>query len=178
MHCLARQTLKTRWDDSQQPLNTHVPYVWRRWLRDSGSLTKHLIQASQGHFSVDSPAPRCALPNVAESKALAIPQRQLAVIREVKLKGCGNVWVYARTVIPVSSLKGRLRQLHHIGNRSLGSILFSDRTMRRGPIEVCKLTDDTLGELFARRSLFFLSGHPLLVSEVFLPALLQVNYQP
>ncbi len=178
MQGLAKQTLDTRWVGAQHMINTRIPHRWQRWLKDSGSLTQHLIKASHGHFSVELVSQSCARPNLKERQALSLPARQLAVIREVKLKGNADLWVYARTIIPVTSLKGRLRQLHHIGNRSLGSVLFSDRSMRRSPIEVCQIADPSGQNLYARRSLFWLSGYPLLVSEVFLPELLRVNYQP
>ncbi len=106
----------------------------------------------------------------------------LAIIRQVQLLCDERPWVYARTVIPVSSLSGRLRRLTHLGARPLGAMLFADRGMRRGVVELARIrpgemlyTDavrdlwQTHDEIWGRRSIFRLAHKPLLVSEIFLP---------
>jgi len=86
--------------------------------------------------------------------------------------------VYARTVIPVSTLTGAQKRLTFLGNKSLGAILFSDRTMERGEVQIArlkaeqvKLDSGTNEDIWGRRSVFTLSAKPLLVSEYFLPEL-------
>lgn len=167
-----------RWTGLRRLTRLHAPQCWQRWLTDRGSLTQHLLNASHGNFRVEVVRQGWARPTRSEALELGISLRQLALIREVRLIGNDQVWVYARSIIPASTITGRERQLHHVGNRSLGSILFSDATMRRGPLQISclKLTDQE--QVWARRSTFFLSGKPLLVCEVFLPALQQVHYSP
>jgi len=154
-----------------------VPALWLPWLTDRGSLTQHLIRASQQQFTVKLLGLAWQHPSLNEARILGINPRHKALIREVMLQGKGVDWVYARSVIPAKTLSGRERLLHHVGQRSLGSVLFSDPTMRRGPLQTAALN---LGDqkLWARRSVFTLSGKPLLVAEVFLPALEQVHYNP
>jgi chorismate--pyruvate lyase len=154
-----------------------APAVWRPWLMDRGSLTQHLVKASHQQFSVQLLSLAWQYPSLSEAQALGIPLRHKALIREVILKGQNEAWVFARSVIPASTLTGRERQLHLIGQRSLGSVLFSDPTMRRGPLQTTSIQVDS-HTLWARRSVFRLSNKPLLVAEVFLPALEQVHYSP
>jgi chorismate--pyruvate lyase len=67
-----------------------------------------------------------------------------------------------------------------MGNRPLGAMLFSDRTMRREDVQVAILPASNALKMFTRvdeqvwgrRSVFRVSGRPLLVSEYFLPEIL------
>ena len=106
----------------------------------------------------------------------------LAIIRQVQLLCDEQPRVYARTVIPMSSLRGRLRRLARLGAQPLGAMLFADRGMRRGVVELARIRPgETLyadvvrdpqqahGEIWGRRSIFRLAHKPLLVSEIFLP---------
>jgi chorismate--pyruvate lyase len=167
-----------RWISLRRVTRLHAPQCWQRWLTDRASLTQHLIRASEGDFQVEVVRQGWGRPTRSEALTLGIPMRQLALIREVRLIGNQQVWVYARSIIPASTLTGQERQLNHVGNRSLGTILFSDPTMHRGPLQISRLKLSDQQEVWARRSKFFLSGKPLLVCEVFLPALQQVHYSP
>ena len=175
---LTSMNFDVRWTGLRRVTRLHAPQCWQRWLTDRASLTQHLITASQDHFRVEVVRQGWARPTRSEAQELGIPMRQLALIREVHLLGNDQVWVYARSIIPASTITGRERQLSHVGNRSLGTILFTDPTMRRGPLQITRLKLTNQQKVWARRSTFFLSGKPLLVCEVFLPALEQVNYRP
>ena len=175
---LTSMNFDVRWTGLRRVTRLHAPQCWQRWLTDRASLTQHLVTASQGHFQVELVRQGWARPTRSEALELGIPMRQLALIREVQLLGNNEVWVYARSIIPSSTMTGRERQLSHVGNRSLGTVLFTDPTMRRGPLLITRLTLTNQQTVWARRSTFFLSGRPLLVCEVFLPALEQVNYRP
>lgn len=118
-------------------------------------------------------------PRLAEARSLKISSRRYALIREVVMHGQGQPWVYARSIIPQSTLKGRLRRLRKLDNNPLGSLLFGDRAMRRGAIEIARFSADNAlipqkvrskKPLWARRSRFYLDDKPLLVREVFLDA--------
>ncbi|MDO6562430.1 chorismate lyase [Amphritea sp. 1_MG-2023] len=165
-----------RWYALKRPATTDAPRIWRKWLLDNGSLTQRLIQASNGHFKVKVLRQEWGRPSRAEARALNISGRQKVLIREVQLLGYHQPWVFARTIIPASTLTGKQRKLHTLGSRSLGSVLFRDPSMKRSPLEISRLTLNTGEMTWARRSLFYLANKPLLVAEVFLPALQQVNY--
>ncbi len=170
------QTLRsasTRWHSYRRVPSTVLPRKWRHWLLDQGSLTQRLIEASNGHFHVEVAFQGWSTPSLSEARTLNIHPRQQVLIREVRLCGHGRAWVYARSVIPASTLTGQQRILKHLGNRPLGALLFKDPTMQRGAIEISRLAPtEARDRAWARRSVFSLRGKPLLVTEVFLPALL------
>ncbi|MFT6917043.1 MAG: chorismate--pyruvate lyase [Motiliproteus sp.] len=144
-------------------------------MLDSGSLTARLITLSAGDFRVEVVAQGWGRPNLSEARALRIDPRLLVLVREVRLLGCGQPWVHARSLIPATTMTGRHRQLAHLGDRPLGELLFSDQGMQRGTIETAQVPLYAPGtKAWARRSVFLLDHKPLLVSEVFLPALLRL----
>lgn len=142
------------------------------WLREPGSLTARLVATAQGDFRVRVLAQYWGRPAPEEVRRLRLHPGRYALIREVELLGCGQPWVRARSVLPVSSLEGAGRRLRRLGNRSLGGLLFRDPTLRRGPIEIARLQQPE-GMVFARRSHLVYHGQPLLVAECFLPALFE-----
>lgn len=162
-----------------------VPAHWRGWLSDTGSLTQRLIDASGGEFNVQIIKQGFELPRLSEMRALALSPRRLALIREVILYGRGQPWVYARSIIPLSTLTGRLRKLRQLDNSPLGALLFNDVSMSREPVEVACISSNNarlptaLSEiappLWGRRSVFRLDKKPLLVNEIFLPAFKPYN---
>ncbi|MGS2718331.1 chorismate--pyruvate lyase family protein [Eionea flava] len=165
-----------------------IPTDYLHWVEDSGSLTKKLVNKANGHFSVSVLRQSIRSIPLSEKSLLQNPLQQWALVREVVLYGNNIPWVYARTAIPIGTLKGPLRRLHYLGNRPLGEQLFTDPTMQRGHLEAAKIyphhipdtiakSDNALPETtWGRRSVFYLSSQPLLVSEIFLPAL--VNASP
>lgn len=167
------------WRSYTRTTASTMPASLRGWLLDRGSLTQRLIDASGGEFRVEVLSQHMALPLLSEANALGLPTRQRAVVREVILYGGGEPWVYARSIIPVKTLTGRLRSLRTLYNRPLGALLFNDKTMQRGDIEITcmnteshlqpSLPQDIKGTVWGRRSVFYLDQKPLLVSEMFLP---------
>jgi chorismate--pyruvate lyase len=154
------------------------------WLVDKGSLTQRLIEFSQGEFTVRLRRQGWFKPLLSEAGLLHQPPRRLAMIREVDLLCRGIPVVFARTIIPATSLKGRSRSLGGLGNRPLGAVLFQNPTTRREKVEYATIrpgqalfesATGALGRkgdlLQARRTLFCYTGKPLLVNEIFLPTL-------
>lgn len=163
---------------------------WRHWpageltpgvrevLLDEGSLTARLVAASAGDFAVRVQRQCWMRPLAGESAALGLPRAAHALVREVTLECHGRPWVFARSVLPASSLTGELRHLRRFGARSLGALLFADPRLLRGDFALALIgPEDALvpqalrapHALWARRSVFELRGKPLLVQEVFLP---------
>ena len=158
------------------------------WLRDAKSLTQHLKELSEGQFAVQLLSHGKARPLRDERKLLALPEHGYAFIRQVRLLCAGHGVVFARTVIPEATLSGKYRLLMHLGTRPLGELLFSDKSMRRGSVEVGAFNvrdalfrgvdfakDEPIATLWGRRSVFYLEDKPLLVSEFFLPRILDFN---
>jgi len=165
---------------------TFAMQAWRSWLTDHGSLTQRL-QARCPAFAVRRLRQGAAKPHNDERAVLALRDDRIALVREVLLL-CGDTpLIFAHTVVPLPSLRGPWQALAGLGNRPLGAALFANPQIARFPLEYRHLdrrhplhratvaaTGTRQGPLWARRSLFALDGHPLLVSEVFLPAILQL----
>ena len=159
------------------PSPIHPSPSLRAWLLDSGSLTAKLIKLSHGEFRVEVLQQLPARASRSEAFALGIGVHELCLVREVILKGRDKPWVFARSVLPLSSLTGSLRHLRKQGTRPLGAFLFSQPHLSRSPIALSLISRHHSyvpaeliqnHSLWGRRSVFSLDGKPLLVSEVFL----------
>lgn len=152
-----------------------VPQPFHHWILDQSSLTQRLVQLSAGRFRVRVLSEGVQSMRAEEALSLGVRPRSRALIREVELLCDGMSCVYARSVIPLSSLKGKQRRLAHLGDKPLGAFLFADKSLRRERVEVLPL--DSQREAWGRRSLFRIGGYPLFVSEYFLPALIEYESQ-
>jgi chorismate--pyruvate lyase len=154
------------------------------WLSDNSSLTQRLIDHCRGKFEVKLRGQGWGAPLPSESRLLGTRIDEYALVREVELLCDGMPHVYARTLMPKSSLRGRAAHLQGLGSRPLGALLFSDPTTRRTTIEYARLlkqhrlyeramasVTSRADELWGRRTLFRYAGKPLLVNEIFLPAI-------
>lgn len=159
-----------------------VPEEVLRWLLDPASLTRRIQSACHGCFRVEVLFQGWARPQHNEARELGMRHGSTGFVREVYLLCDGHPWVFARTVIPRTTLTGPRRCLTRLKSRPLGAVLFADPSMRRGPVEIARLSPcDKLypaatrhliqqpESIWGRRSVFRLDGEPLLVSEIFLP---------
>jgi len=173
------------WLDATATLRRKLPKPAQDWLFDRCSLTLRLqraCSAANDRFSVRVISQHRHRPQPDERRLLGMHEHEYALIRQVYLL-CGEQrWVFARTVVPLRSLKGRGRCLANLGSRPLGAMLFADRSVRRGRMQVARLLpgihvfDQAVAGLavlpeciWGRRSLFHYAGRPLLVNEIFLP---------
>ncbi len=125
-----------RWREGRQLSRATPTASLRDWLLHTGSLTRRVQQACAGRFRVRVEMQGWARPRLDEYRALGLRWGRIAFIREVHLLCDEQPWVFARTIIPVSTLRGRERRLAHLGSRPLGAVLFADPHMQRGPVEV------------------------------------------
>lgn len=185
-----RIDIEPQWRAVNQYTRATLPSGLRAWLTDDGSLTGRLIDLGRGEFRVRRLYQGWQVPLPSETKLLALPSRQLALVREVALQLDQQTVVFARSVFPVSSLTGSLAHLRRLQNKSLGAILFRHPGMHRCPFELARMAGDS-GYLpsalhqdepaWGRRSRFEIQGKQLMVSEVFLqpftpwPAVLSVH---
>ena len=171
------------WMPARRLQRRWVPPELRSWLFETSSLTRRLQQCGQGQFSVRVLQQSWCRPLQNERRAIGMPDHEWALIRQVQLLCGQQPVVYARTAIPVGTLRGAQRRLAQLGDRPLGALLFADKSVRRGPLEVARISSTcqgyvtmtggarAVGDIWGRRSLFHFGSHPLLVSEVFLPAI-------
>jgi chorismate--pyruvate lyase len=77
--------------------------------------------------------------------------------------------------------------LNKLGNKPLGAALFADPQVKRSPLQfkklsrrhelyrrACRILPEPPAHLWARRSVFTLQRQPILVTEVFLPGILEL----
>ena len=173
---------KQRWYRRHQLFNQSIPPSLSSWLFDTSSLTARLVSLCGDGFSVRVLSQRYQKLDSAEASAMSSQHVHAALVREVVLCCKGQPLVYARTVIPVTTIRGAQRRYANMGNRPLGAMLFADRTMQREAVEVALLPASSANNytktnepIWGRRSVFRVASKPLLVSEYFLPELLELS---
>jgi chorismate lyase len=175
---MTKPVIGHRWYPRRQLLTKQPQAQLLSWLFDQDSLTARLKRHCNA-FEVRLLSQRYQRPRLDERITLGIRHGRYALIRQVCLYCNGKASVYARTVIPITSLTGRRRIYANLGNRPLGAMLFADRTMQRDEVMVAEfqfaelpLADASCeAPCWGRRSIFRVGGKPLLVSEYFLPPL-------
>ena len=157
------------------------------WLRNHGSLTLSIQQCCK-HFSVRSVRTGLVRISLDESALLEIAPQQLAYSREVFLYADEQPVVFAHSTFAHQHLRGAWTAVRSLGSKPLGAMLFAHPLVKRRPLRykllrrshplyksAASMLDDPPQRLWARRSLFYLHGAPLLVTEVFLPGILQLS---
>lgn len=167
------------WFDCRRFNQSQLPSYIRTWILDMGSLTERLINTSNHNFEVQVLSQGWSRPRRNESQLLGLEPREMALVRETALLCHGVPWVFARSIIPLPILSGRLRYLRKYKNKPLGHLLFRDPYLHRSPYQLAAIDPGELPNcldlveaptLWGRRSCFFLKDKPLLVSEIFLPS--------
>jgi len=173
--------LKQRWYRRHQLFSQAIPPSLLPWLFDASSLTASMIELCGDNFSVRVISQRWQKLDAEERSAMSLKNVRSALVRQVLLCCNNQPLVYARTVIPATTVQGAQRRYANMGSRPLGAMLFADRTMRREAVQVSILQasdkanqyTDLDEPVWGRRSVFRVAGKPLLVSEYFLPELLK-----
>jgi len=170
-------TLAAHWQiQAERTLNKQLT----DWLYDPSSLTARLKKHCQ-NFRVDVIGQKVETCSTKEAHSL-IKAGEQVLVREVLLYCDEQPQVFARSLLPLTSLTGDEQQLAHLGSQPLGQVLFNNQQLERQSIEIaqfdlnssvgslCKhLTLPIKDELWGRRSLFVLNNKPIMVAEVFLP---------
>ncbi|WP_447046039.1 chorismate--pyruvate lyase family protein [Vreelandella sp. H-I2] len=108
---------------------------WWKWVASTDSLTARLMAAGgEKPFRVRLLRQSVGWPRQDEAQALGIGAKRYAWLREVALCLDETPWVVARSVAPLTQVKGH--RLERLGERSLGNWLFRQPGLVRGPLEV------------------------------------------
>jgi len=179
--------LKIHWQNEEAArLNLDDKRV-HDFLFQKGSLTRFIQQHCKGVFNIELITESWTQAMPEETQLLSLPDNETPFIRESRLKCDNQALVYARTVIPKKTLAGKNQKLTKLGTTPLGDVLFNDETTYRtdmcyAKIHVgCQLHSEATkelnitSELWGRQSLFYTEQQPLLITEIFLPAILQCN---
>jgi chorismate lyase len=180
---LRSTTSSIHWQDKKNlRLCASCPIALHSWLKDSGSLTARLLELSQRDFRVEVLFQGLAITRLDERRLLNLKSTDAVLVREVILHGKNQPWVFARSLLPLSSLTGQLRQLRKASRKPLGAFLFKQPKLKRSPMLVAEFKPSTAiiptqyhqnKSLWGRSSVFYVDQKPLLVSEVFLPDFIQ-----
>jgi chorismate--pyruvate lyase len=183
-HPLFPVNLPAQW---QSPCSYQLGDALRDWLLDPNSMTARLKRHCQ-IFHVKVLGQHIEPCQAAEANS-AISANEDVLVREVLLYCDNKAQVFARSLLPLNSLTGAEQQLANIGSQPLGQVLFANKLLKRGNIEVaCFDQQSSVGELvqklampmsqplWGRRSLFYIQHKPIMVAEVFLPG--SFAYQP
>lgn len=174
-----RQQLRHGW--LKKPIGSRQ---YQPWLLDKASLTLHLKKRYK-RFSVQNVKLSFDQPFNDELDMLCNLTQGNPLIRDVILLGNQQPIVFAHSILPKQSLRGAWYSLGKLGNKPLGEALFANPKVKRTKLMFKKINKHHalfqqiqkhlhIDEhyLWARRSSFHLNGANILVTEVFLPAIL------
>jgi chorismate--pyruvate lyase len=163
--------------------------VMRDWLATPGSLTARLVAHSDA-FRVQRLHQKTMPCSLDEAAPIGLARRERVREREVLLCCDGVPVVLGHTVVPLSATARDWPLFSALGERSLGSTLFYDPKVRRGPLAFARLRPGhpllaqvrrALGfdldgnNFYARRCVYRRHQGLLMVTEVFLPAVMNLT---
>jgi chorismate--pyruvate lyase len=157
-----------------------VPVALQPWLAEPGLLTAR-VRAACGaatQLRLLRLEPAALDPRVA--RRLGVDDAT-CLLREIEFTCGARRWIFAQSVFPQSTVQ-RHPWLRELGDNGLGESLNAVDDVRREPLEYLQLhaghplaqaagAAEFADPLWARRAVYRLSGWPILVQEVFLPAL-------
>ena len=188
-----RGRLRSVWNRVDFGGHHRAPSHWQSWLSDTGSLTQKIEHAIGQKLEVIVLSDCRQNLNSDESRYFHFKLRRCR-IREVLLCRKGIPLVMGRSIIPTTSSMGSNHAILRLGKHPLGAILFANKHKQKKqkaqreiahvnkghPLwkKCSKKYSDLLSPVWARRTLYHLKAHPLLVTEVFLPNLLNYPAKP
>lgn len=164
---------------------TTIPAAARSWIYERTSLTRRLRNAC-GNIEVQVLAQRRTRPFPGETQRLNMRIGRYALVREVMLQCEQRPLILARTIIPLTTLRGSNRRLSRLGTRPLGEVIFSYPGLQRLQLDLTRIDDRCWTNnarqkgavapgIWGRRTLYSVAGHPLLVCEFFLPSVFSLE---
>ena len=181
---------QAQWQPHVLALNAPSAYV--PWLTEGGSLTARL-KAHSHNFRVQCLHQRVARCLSDEAVAIGMHRPGRVWEREVLLRCDNTPAVFGHTVVPMSATASDWPLFSSLGERSLGTTLFGDPLVERSVLEFARLREGhplalrartaliangvaapDAHILYARRCLYRRRQGTLLVTEVFLPSVLEL----
>jgi chorismate--pyruvate lyase len=183
-HALFPVQLTAQWQSSDA---VKLSASMHDWLLHNDSLTAKLKRHCKD-FRVEVLGQEVQACQASEA-CEGISEGEQVLVREVLLF-CDNIpHVFARSLLPLTSLTGKQHQLAHLGEQPLGQVIFNNENLQRKLIELACFDSESSvvqllknitalntelipDRLWGRRSLFVIDEKPIQVAEVFLPAAL------
>lgn len=157
-----------------------VPAALQPWLAEPGLLTAR-VRAACGaatQLRLLRLEPAALDPCVAGRLGV---EDATCLLREIEFTCGARRWIFAQSIFPQSTVQ-RHPWLRELGDNGLGESLNAVEDVSREPLEYLQLhaghplaraagAAESADPLWARRAVYRLGGWPILVQEVFLPAL-------
>mgnify|MGYP000034593169 FL=1 len=167
-----------QWRANKLTRYLNIPVVTASWLTEQGSITQRLRQQFGDGITVTVLKNEWQRSFLSEAFLLKSASYRYALIREVVLSIDKQPLVLARTVIPFDTVVATQQNLSQLGSRPLGELIFSDPHLQRRAVEIAYIeakewhSDFSEAGAWGRRTVYIMHKQPLLVSEFFLPAVL------
>ena len=136
----------------------------KSWLLEQGPITKRIKSIAE--FRLELIQDELSDATDDEILFLKIDSEEIR-IREVILFGNENPMVFARTIIPNTTIEKGLRELGKIGNKPLGDILFEKDIFSKEDIVFATFKDEE-SLFWGRKIKYTVKDQPFSVMEVFL----------
>ncbi len=173
------------WVENRQGIRHTLPEDVQSWTYESGSLTQRLRDYYGDAIGVKVLLQRWNTPFLTERRLLKLPENRYSLIREVLLHADGQPLILARTIIPAKTVKVAKSNLAHLGSRPLGEVIFSYPKLERIEMDVTLIDQPTWSwsaiaeagidqPIWGRRTVYAIAEQQMLVSEFFLPAVLNI----
>jgi len=161
----------------------NIPDNAASWIYEAGSITQRLRNYYGPRVRVQVLKNHWQRAFISESKLLKTHPEKYILTREVLLYADDIPLVLARTIIPERTIGSAQQNLSHLGNRPLGEVIFSYPRLERLALEITQVASSSWKpsvqhltqvdqEIWGRRTIYAIHHHPLLVSEFFLPEIL------
>jgi chorismate--pyruvate lyase len=171
------------WLENRPGIRHTLPENVQSWIYESGSLTQRLRDFYGDAIGVKILLQQWNTPFLTERKLLALPENKYSLIREVLLHADGKPLILARTIIPKITIKVAKSNLAHLGSRPLGEVIFSYPKLERIEMDVTLINSSTWKpsaidavninqSIYGRRTVYAIAQRQMLVSEFFLPGIL------
>lgn len=185
IHAKEHSHARVDWLPAERLGQFSVDARMRAWMIGKGLLTLRLRAACPESFELRLIDQWTGLLEASHKRSLDTDDNA-GLFRDVEMGCGGQVWVFAQTVVPDSTLNAH-PWLAELGDSALGETMSGlsgfDRSTYEyallppgNPVAVRALRDAQVKPegLWARRSRLSLRGAPLLVQELFLPAIARV----
>lgn len=179
--------MQSRWQTAAAWSRNKIPRYLAPYLLDKSSTTQWMCAAGikPVKVAVLSQSWQTLVPS--ENLLLNLKNRTKALVREVEISSNHNLLMLARAVFPASTLKGKTKFIQRrLDDSPLGELLFQEPSLQRSDFELALLnlsiceysfakcySKKIQEPIWARRSVFWFRQKPILLTEMFLPALVK-----
>jgi chorismate--pyruvate lyase len=175
----------TQWSESPETLGDELSEALRTILFEQGSLTAKLRQLTESQVDIKICFQDICVPSNSERVFLNIAADEY-IVREVLLLSQDIPYIFGRSILPLCTDSSLKLWQPYLDKRPIGDYLFKSQHHHRLQLLCAKLQPDSqeyqyaakycslnVPRLWARKSLFTCDAGTMLISEVFLPAMLQ-----